>query len=155
MIAKKAPFAIFLRYTLRVIRYTIPMRYLGIDYGAKRVGVAVSNETNEFALPLAVLQNDDSLIPAIKKIVAEKEIGQIVLGESTNFKGEPNEIMKRIGPFKKELESAAGLPVYFEPEFYSSAEAERIQGKTKSLDASAAAIILRSYLDKKTNNVAS
>ena len=147
------------------------MRFLGIDYGTKRVGIAVSNETNEFALPLIVLPNDSGLLVGIKKIIAEKEVGQIVLGESTNFEGEPNEIMKKVDPFKKELEKVTGLPVYFESELYSSAEADRMNTKDSNksrrsgvrtrqpkvnnamLDASAAAIILKSYLEKMANKL--
>ena len=124
------------------------MRYLGIDYGAKRVGVAVSNETNEFALPLAVLPNDQDLLSVFKKIIAEKKIEAVVLGESKNFKGEDNRIMAAISDFKASLEREAGLPVFLEPEFMTSAEAEHIQGKTAMHDASAAALILKSYLDK-------
>lgn len=142
------------------------MRYIGIDYGTKRVGVAISNETNEFALPLSVLANDRGLLASIKKIIAEKEVGAIVLGESKNFKGEDNTIMSAISRFKKRLEKEIGLPVVLEPEFLTSAEAERMESrhssysrrsglnlrrpaaKNEMLDASAAALILKSYLDK-------
>ena len=62
------------------------MRYLGIDYGSKRVGVAVSDEAGEFALPLSVLPNDKKLLPEIKKIIAEKQVGAVVLGEFKTFK---------------------------------------------------------------------
>ena len=145
------------------------MRYLGIDYGTKRVGVAVSNETNEFSLPLTVLPNNGKLLEEIKKIVTGKEIGYIVLGKSMNLKGEPNEVMSRIEPFKEKLEKVLGLPVNFELEFYTSAEAQRMNagdsGKNRRagvrlrqpkvnnamLDASAAAIILKSYLSKLKN----
>lgn len=125
------------------------MRYLGIDYGAKRVGVALSDEEGKFALPLAVLPNNNELLPALKKIIAEKQVGTIVLGESKNYKGEDNAIMADIRAFKLALEKETGLPAAYEPEILSSAQAERITGKTKMHDASAAAIILQSYLDKR------
>ena len=124
------------------------MRYLGIDYGSKRVGLAISDEAGEFAFAHSVLQNNVELLPEIKKIIAEKDVEVVVLGESKNYKGEENVIMKAIKEFKVELEKVTGLPVYLEPEFMTSAEAERIQGKNKMHDASAAALILKSYLDK-------
>ena len=127
------------------------MRTLGIDYGGKRVGIAISDENNAFALPLAVLPNDRRLVASVKKIATEKTVGTIVLGESRNFKGEPNAIMKDIEKFKDELEKETRLKVEYEPEFLTSAEAARVQGKTKMHDASAAALILKSYLDKQAN----
>ncbi len=144
------------------------MRYLGIDYGSKRVGVAVSDEAGEFALPLVVLPNDKKLLPEVKKIISEKKIGAVVLGESTNFKGEDNVIMEGVRKFRSALERETGLSVFLEPEFLTSAEANRVntwepeksrksgerlrQPKVKNamLDASAAALILKSYLDKQT-----
>lgn len=127
------------------------MKYLGIDFGSKRVGVAISDENNSFALPKAVLQNDSSLLEEIKKICAENSITGIVLGESKDFKGIDNPIMEKINSFKTEIEKTINLPVYLEPEFMTSSEAERLQGKNAMLDASAAALILKSYLDKKNN----
>ena len=124
------------------------MRYLGIDYGTKRVGVAISDEAGEFALPFLVLPNDKKLLTAMTAICREKNIGTIVIGESKNFAGEDNPLQEKINQFKKELKQETGLPVELEPEFFTSAEAARLQGKNAKLDASAAALILKSFLDK-------
>src|SRR3990167_10271373 len=132
------------------------MRYLGIDYGTKRVGVAISDEAGEFALPFLVLPNDKRLIAAMAAICREKNIGTVVIGESKNFAGEDNPLQEKINQFKKELEQIIGLPVELEPEFFTSAEAARLQLRypdgrrraNKMLDASAAALILKSFLDK-------
>ena len=124
------------------------MRYLGIDYGTKRVGVAISDEAGEFALPFLVLPNDKKLLTAMTAICREKNIGTIVIGESKNFAGEDNPLQEKINQFKKELEQATGLLVELELEFFTSAEAARLQGKNAKLDASAAALILKSFLDK-------
>ena len=64
----------------------------------------------------------------------------------------PNVIMERITPFKKELEINTGLPIHYEREFMTSAAAEHLQGKGEMIDASAATLILQSYLDKRKNN---
>mgnify|MGYP001610283119 FL=1 len=146
------------------------MRYLGIDYGKKRVGVAISDEAGEFALPLSVLPNNILLIPALKKIIADKQIGAVIMGESKDFKGKDNVIMSAIKDFKKKLEAETGLPIFLEPEFMTSAEADRLnvqvpeqsrrsglslrkpKVRNDMLDASAAALILKSYLDKRTHS---
>jgi len=122
------------------------MRYLGIDFGSKRVGIALSDEGGKFAMPHSVLPNDHKLV---EKIVALcKDVHGIVLGESVDDKGENNKIMELIIPFKKELEGTTRLPVIYEKEYMSSQHAEFFQGKHDMLDASAAALILQRYLDK-------
>ena len=167
MIAKKPRFAIF-HFEFCAFRLTLDgMRYLGIDYGKKRVGVAFSDETGTVAFPLVVLANNDNLVEAVKKIISEKKVGAIVVGESKNFKGEDNAIMSAVRSFKEKLERESGLKVLYEPEFMTSAEAERMKPPSagqnrrsglrlrrpevhnEMLDASAAALILKSYLDKQ------
>jgi putative holliday junction resolvase len=125
------------------------MRYLGIDFGMKRVGLALSDEEGRIAFPHSVVPNGSKLIDAIAALCREKEVATIVLGESRDFKGEPNAIFGASMGLKEGLERELGIPVLLEPEFMTSAQAER-QGQTEFLDASAAAIILQSYLDKKT-----
>ncbi len=126
------------------------MRLLGVDYGEKKTGVALSDEGGEFAMPLIVLPNigQGKLAQDIKQICQNNKVAQIVLGESKNYKGEPNPIMGEINKFKILLEKETGLPVVFYPEVLSTQEAQRITGKNKSTDASAAAIVLQSFLDR-------
>jgi putative Holliday junction resolvase len=124
------------------------MRILGIDYGSKRVGVAVSDEKREFALPVSVVSNTPTLLEEIEKIALDNETREVVMGESRNYKGEPNDILLDSMKFKDQLEKK-GFKVYLELEFMTSVQAERWQGKGALTDASAAAIILQSYLDRK------
>lgn len=128
------------------------MRYLGIDYGGKRVGVAVSDETKIFANPLVVLENNSELIFQIEKICRDKEIDGIIVGDSRNFDFEENEIMKEIKPFVNSLKSTLNIDIYMHPEFLTSKDAEHIQGKNEMHDASAASLILQSFLDTKNNH---
>jgi RNase H-fold protein (predicted Holliday junction resolvase) len=72
----------------------------------------------------------------------------VVMGESRDYKGQINTIMWKIDGFRKQLETM-GFQVIFEPEFMTSVQASQITGENKMLDASAAAIILQSYLNKK------
>ena len=127
-------------------------KIIGIDYGSVRVGVAISDQNRQFAMPMSVIFNDSDLISKIDKIAVDNEVKEIVMGESLDFKGKPNMIFLDSVDFKEKLE-AKGYAVYFEPEFMTSVQAERFQGKTALTDASAAALILQSYLDKnyKTN----
>ncbi|MEK7635116.1 MAG: Holliday junction resolvase RuvX [Patescibacteria group bacterium] len=124
------------------------MKYLGIDFGSKRVGVAVSDDDGKMAFPYSVISNSEKLLKEIKEIIKKEKIEQIIIGESKNFQGEPNKIQASVEDFKKKLEEKLNIKVWFEPEFMTSSQAEHVQGKTEMHDASAAAIILQSFLDK-------
>jgi putative Holliday junction resolvase len=123
-------------------------RILGIDYGVKRVGLAMTDESQMMAFPKEVLPNNDELFEQILKICKDNQIEKIVLGESKNFKMKANKIMEEIIPFKTILENKSGLPVIFELEFLTSFQVEKAIGKNDMLDASAATIILQAYLDR-------
>lgn len=124
------------------------MKYLGIDYGTKRVGIAVSDEGGKFAFPYTTLKAGKNLINELRPILSAEKIGAIVLGESRDLKGKENAVHADIRIFKEQLEKEFSLPVFFEAEYWSSAQAGRFQGKHDKLDASAAAVILQSYLNR-------
>jgi putative holliday junction resolvase len=126
------------------------MRYLGIDFGEKRIGIAISDEDASISFPVTVLANDDSLLKNIVDLAMQNRVETIVMGESRNFQGEINPIMWKIEVFKKHLETI-GYRVEYEPEFMTSVQASQIIGENKMLDASSAALILQSYLDKQKN----
>lgn len=125
------------------------MRILGIDYGEKNVGIALSSEEQDFAFPHSVINNDEHLLNKIGKIIKEEDVGEIVIGESLNYAQEENPIMEEIKKFVVELKERFGLPVHYEVEILTSVQARRIQGHSKSIDASAASLILNTYLEKK------
>ena len=122
------------------------MRILGIDYGSKRVGVALSDEAGQFAIPLIVVKNGKSLLEEVAGLAKTNEVKEIVLGESRAYDMSENKIMPAITAFKKELENA-GFAVHLQLEFMTSIQAERFQGKNEMSDASAAALILQAYID--------
>ena len=124
------------------------MKYIGIDYGTKRVGLATSDDEGRMAFPLRVIPNSKKLVEEIAAICRSERIDGIVLGESHDFKGKPNPIMREVVPLKEALEREIGLPVTFMTEVFSSQEAARVTGTNKTNDASAAAIVLQSYLDR-------
>mgnify|MGYP001615385071 CR=1 FL=1 len=124
------------------------MKYLGIDYGDKRVGIAVSDEEGKLAFPYKVIGNSDKLVREILEILDKEKAETVVVGESLDFAGKPNEVMKNIKVFVEKLKAENKTKVVYEPEFLTSVQAERITGKNDMHDASAAAIILQSFLDK-------
>lgn len=121
---------------------------MAIDYGKKRVGIASTDETGSFALPCAVWPNDEALMDKVLEFRNKEEIEKIVIGESKNFEGRANPIQKEIEKFKIELEKH-GVAILYHPEILTTAEARRLQGNTDMTDASAAALILKSYLDSR------
>lgn len=150
------------------------MRYLGIDYGSKRVGIAVSDDGGTMAFPYKIVMNGMELVDTIHNICGQENISAIVLGESHDLSGVPNKIMGSIEEFKRNLETELELPVYFQKEFMTTIEARGRGGKevndarqkpshlggharknkkieSGKVDASAAALILQRYLDKKNN----
>ena len=136
------------------------MRYLGIDYGSKRVGLATSDEDGVFAFPYKVLKNDMALVDTVHNICGEEDISAIVIGESTDASGSPNKIMGSIEEFKKNLEVELDMPVYLQKEFMTSLHAgnqktkdifsDRQMKKEREVkdDSKSAALILQRYLDK-------
>lgn len=125
------------------------MRYLGIDYGTKRVGLALSDETGFMAFPLAVVKNDAKLNDTILNYVKEKHVGAIVIGHSLDMKGNKNAAQEGVETLMLDLTLATGLPIHLEPEWFTTVAATRFQGKTDLKDASAAALILDSYLTRE------
>lgn len=119
---------------------------MSLDFGHKRVGVASTDESGTFALPRMVLPNDSDLLEKVVAIKEEEGAEKIIMGQSNNFQGEPNAIMEEVLKFKSELESQ-GVEVVLHPEVLTTMEARQIQGQTDMTDASAAALILKSYID--------
>ncbi len=125
------------------------MKYLGIDYGEKNVGLALSDAEGKIAFPKTILKNGPDLAAAVAVFSAENKAEAIVIGESKNYQGEDNKINPKILAFKREIGAATKLPIFLEPEFMTSMQVEKTFGKTDMIDASAAAIILQTFLDKE------
>jgi putative Holliday junction resolvase len=141
------------------------MRALGIDYGKKRVGIALSDSEGNIAFSNCVIENNVDFKTLSKKIFdicKENSVDTVVVGDSRNYKGEDNAIMNEVRKFVAEFKQVSGLEVVFEPEIMSSQEASTIHDmvsgntagtnrtivKQNDIDATAAAIILQSYLNR-------
>ncbi|HYE22890.1 MAG TPA: Holliday junction resolvase RuvX [Candidatus Paceibacterota bacterium] len=131
------------------------MKHLGIDYGTKRVGIALSDDAGVMGFPHAILPNDPLLLGSVKNLIERERVGAIVMGESLDFSGAENPVAKEAREFAKALEEETGLTVFYEPEMLTTQEARRdFEGiRTKgAVDSSAAALILTSFLDKQKNH---
>ncbi|HEV3244832.1 MAG TPA: Holliday junction resolvase RuvX [Candidatus Paceibacterota bacterium] len=124
------------------------MKYLGIDYGGKRVGTAVSNHEGTIAFPRDTLANDGNLLANIARIVQEEKIEKVVIGDTRSHGGGENPITAEAETFMAALAQAAKVPVSRAFEVFSSIEASRYAPETKQHDdAAAAAVILQRFLD--------
>lgn len=132
------------------------MRYLGIDLGTKRVGIAISDLTGIIASPLVTLILDDNIIGNIEKIIKENKITDIVLGLPKNMNNSLGESANNAIEFSKKLESF-NVNVHLQDErrttilasnYMIDSNMSRKNRKTK-IDEMAASIILQSYLDRK------
>jgi len=125
-------------------------RYLGIDYGSKRCGIALSDDTGAIAFPHDVVSTDSALVPRIIDLVRAEHVDTIVIGESKDKDGKDNPVMGGARALAHELENELAVVVHFEPEYYSSVEARKTSANFR-VDAEAAAIILNHYLERLKN----
>lgn len=123
------------------------MKYLGIDYGTKNVGIALSDAEGLLAYPHSVIPAGADLPERVLGLAMKEEVGTIVVGESRDLSGKPNPLMAHIEKFITALKEKTDIPIILFPEVYSSQEAKHIQGENALHDASAAAVVLQSYLD--------
>ncbi len=124
------------------------MKYLGIDFGLKRVGIALSDDGGTMAFPKYVLNNDKNLMINIKKICDDEKVEKIIIGDSKDSNMKDNPVMKEIRRFTDVIFKEIKLPTEFQLEFMTSQQAVHLQGENDMIDASAAAIILQSFLDR-------
>ncbi len=126
------------------------MKYLGIDYGSKKVGFSESDDEGKMAYPMMISANDKNLLRDTLEVIRSLKIHTVVIGESVDSKGKLNEIAKEARSFAMKIEKEVDVSIAFEKEWYSTVEARRQPGKEGSheVDDQAAAIILQRYLDK-------
>ena len=137
------------------------MRVLGIDYGQKRLGLALSDEGGLLASPLSsylrrILDQDLDFLAALVK---EKQVRQIVVGLPRNMNGSLGEMAKEVLSFVNDLKEKTDLPIDTFDERLTSTEAERVliqadlsRKRRKNLrDGLAAVLILQGYLESQKN----
>ena len=137
------------------------MRILGIDYGRRRVGLAVSDEAAFLARPLDPYMRTRSLerdLEHLARIAQEFEVATIVVGLPLNMDATKGEMAVEVEAFVEQLRAVSGIQVALSDERLTSAEAERvlIEGNVKRKDRKqlrdglAAVLILQGYLDSQS-----
>ena len=135
-------------------------RILALDIGDKRIGVAVSDPFNEYAMPCETYARKGRFfedVDAVAKIAYEKGVGEIVCGLPVNADGTDSVQTEKTRSFVETLKEKTTLPVVFEDERYTTAMARNdqiaggigLKDRKKSIDSIAAAYILESYLSKR------
>ncbi len=142
------------------------MRYLGIDHGSKRIGLAVGDDDIAMALPLPQLQSTGRATtdaPAIKKVVDEHDIDIIVLGLPLHMDGNEGDQARRARAYGRDLGAALNVPVEFWDERLSTHAADGLLDDNEDLttlqrrarrDSLAAKTFLQTFLEYRKNNPA-
>jgi putative Holliday junction resolvase len=133
------------------------MRYLAIDYGTKRTGLAICDPAETIVSPLAVLEGQKELLKKIADVAKANGVEAIVLGLPLNMDDSEGPQAKLVLNFADQLKEHLDIPIHFQDERLSSfgaedklATAEFTRAKKrKRLDAVAAAEILEAFLERK------
>ena len=134
------------------------MRCLGIDYGRRRIGLALSDPTLLIATPLVIIENRGikKTVLQIMDIIQKNDVQQIVLGLPLHANGDESEMSQEARRFG-DVFVALGFPVEYVDERYTSYEAESMIGNhresKKLIDKVAASIILQIYLDERRKSL--
>jgi putative Holliday junction resolvase len=132
------------------------MRRLGIDFGASRIGVAISDELGMLAHPLETIPNNDAFLPKLQKIILEKGVLAIVVGIPRNMDGSYGPAAEKAKLFMSQLKTEfPGLQLIAWDERLTTLEAQRllhaagrdVKKSRPVIDQVAAQVILQSYLD--------
>ena len=135
---------------------------MALDYGERRIGVAVSDPLRMIASPLATLQRRAGKRPPwaeITKLVEEQEVDEAVVGLPLDLSGDETEWTREVREFGEDLARRTGLPVTYVDERMTSVAAERaVRGmglkrsereQKERIDAAAAALILSTWLRQR------
>lgn len=132
-------------------------RLLAIDFGKKRIGIAVTDPLNLFAYPLITISNDTKFWDNLLKIISEYHVVKLIIGYPLKENGDESLSSKEVLKFQEELEKKSNLPIELMDERYSSEIARQriiktVPSKKKRrdktlLDKNAAAVILEDYLN--------
>ncbi|MCP4453992.1 MAG: Holliday junction resolvase RuvX [Planctomycetes bacterium] len=133
------------------------MKYLAVDYGNKRTGLALCDRNETMASPLSVISEPSRVIEVIVEVVEDESIEGIVIGLPLNMDDSEGFQAKRVRAFGQVLSGKVEVPVLFHDERLSSFSAsEKLAAmsltrgrKKKRLDAVAAAEILEAFLEQK------
>lgn len=141
------------------------MRILGLDYGSKTIGAALSDPLGLTAQPLETIRRSEEnhlrrSLARLEAICREYEVDRLVVGLPLNMDDSEGERAAAARAFGEKLSRRTGLPLYFEDERLTTLEAEEVLAECgiarrdfkKYVDSVAASLILRSYMEKEERN---
>lgn len=134
-------------------------RWMGLDVGARSIGVALTDPLRITSRPLTTLRRKGLGQDAqrILELIRQHEVVQLVVGRPCHLDGRPGEVLGQIEPLARRVEQLCGLPLAWAEERLSSKEAERLMAemgcsvaeRRRRRDEFAAALILRWFLDEQ------
>lgn len=132
------------------------MRYLAIDLGSRRIGLAISDQQQTLASPLGILRPGPELLDQIARIIKEQGVGGVVVGLPLNMDGTEGPQARKVREFAEVLARQIGVPVHLQDERLTSFSAEQRLGdwplsrakRQMRVDAVAAAEILEAFLER-------
>lgn len=141
-------------------------RFLGVDYGERRVGVALSDPTGTIAQPLTTIKRRHGKRPpvaAVARLAREHDVEAVVFGLPLTPEGEDSDWTRETRAFGEKVGERTGLPAHFVDERMTSARAERAvrsiglrkreRERKSRVDLAAAVLILQSFLDRRSRDV--
>lgn len=123
------------------------MRFLGIDHGESKIGLALGDNEANFSLPFKIIKNED-FFNIINNILEEENIDEIVLGLPKNLNNEETEQTGKVYDFLNQLKEQVELPIHLEDERMTSRQAKDLRIDKGNEDASSAALILETFLKR-------
>lgn len=128
------------------------MKYLGLDYGSRQIGIAISDDEGVIAFPRVVIPNNDASLPYIENLIQEAKVDRVIIGDTRAGNGARNTVTAGAERFAEALAHNSGVSVEYAWEGWSSFEAARYAPGSHHDDAVAAAIILQRYIDMKNTH---
>lgn len=144
------------------------MKHLGIDFGTKRIGLAMSDDSGVLAFPHGIIPRDKDTIKTLDLLIIKNGVEALVIGYSQNETGQENSVQRHISAFVQSLQETCAIPIFYQDERFSSHHSSLAEGgyggqvkrrqanlkdkgkmSEQSLDARAAATILQRYLDRQ------
>ncbi|MQA00504.1 MAG: Holliday junction resolvase RuvX [Dehalococcoidia bacterium] len=129
-------------------RVTCRVRWLAVDPGERRVGLAVCDPDERVAVPLEIVPAD-AAFPAIRSIVAREGIEGIVMGLPLTLRGDEGEAVRMARRLGARIVRQLAVPLEYEDERHTTSEAERLAGRDRPSDDLAAAILLQQFIDRR------
>jgi putative Holliday junction resolvase len=124
------------------------MRWLGVDPGTVRVGIAICDEDERVAVPIEIVPASVA-VPALRTIARREQAGGIVIGLPVSLDGVERVSAERARKLGERVRRVLGLPVEYEDERFTTFAVESVAGRERPSDDLAAAMLLQQFIDRR------